>query len=37
MSPFYLTQVVYPDRVLAFRKEIALEPELDAATTDARS
>jgi hypothetical protein len=29
MSPFYLTQFEYPDQVLAFRNEIALEPELD--------
>lgn len=29
LSAFYLTQFEYPDRVLLFRDEIAIEPELD--------
>ena len=29
LSAFYLTQFEYPDRVLFFRDEIAIEPELD--------
>lgn len=29
LSAFYLTQFEYPDRVLLFKDEVAIEPELD--------